>query len=273
MAPFDLLKTKEGVKSKNTHTHKPANKKPYKVCKLSTFPALAGSFPLSLLPAELQHKVWSEALQKPACHTFKVHRSKDEDPPGPWELHLHPIPKKYDTSTYRRWKSLLYTKASDGTKLKNISFQTGFRHGMVDFRRIPVKIKGQYHPTTAIDAGTDLVILEFERGLTAPMLGWFQHSDPDVMNLTAIRNRMQHFNRVAIHYKPSHPYARGSGGPGGPFSCYCPSGLGLCGAWYRACVYELACFLDCFRNLEEFYLVVEMKNKPERDWADRYQSK
>lgn len=268
MAPPGLFNIKKAVQVEDNHAQKPASKVNDKVNKHLQKPAEAKGFPFSRLFPEIQHMVWAEAMQKPACHTFKVHKSRGYQATG-WEIHLHPIPKRYDPSAYRLWKSLLHSTSEDDKKLKNISFQTGFRRAMVNFQPIEVKISGQYQLAAAIDVGTDLVILEFERGPTSPTIGWFLHSDK-AMNLNTIRNRMKHFKRVAIHYKPAHQLASKRSGP---FACYCPPTYNLGCGRYKACYYELGCFLDCFENLEEFYLVVEMKGKADNDWAKQYRSK
>lgn len=265
MAPPGLLKTDKEARSKDNHGHKPASKKPNKVEKHSQYPAQKKGFPFSRLSAEIQHMIWSEAIQKPACHTFKIHKSRG---PGPWVTNLHAIPERYDPSAYRRWKSLLYSTPGGNTKLKNMSFQTGFRRAMVNLRRVNVKISGQEQPAAAIDSATDLVILEFERGDQSPLIGWFTHRSP-IMDINTIRDRMKHFKRVAIHYKSTHQGCY----LGGPFLCYCSPGFNLGCERYKACYYELGCFLDCFKNLEEFHMVVETKGKGEKEWAEQYRSK
>lgn len=229
---------------------------------------------LSRFPAEIQQKVWVEAMQKPACHTFKVLQSKDDDGSGRWTVHLRSLPERSDPSAYRRWKSLLHCKAKDNTlhkdkiELKNIGFQTGFRLAMVNFQRILLKTLQGYQLAAAIDVETDLVILEFERGKTAPQFTWFEHSTTH-MGLNIVRHRMRHFKRVAIHYKAGHA----SADKHGPFQCYCPPPIPLNCHKYKICCSELACFLDCFENLEEFYFVVEIKGKKNRKWAAAYKSK
>ncbi|KAL1866851.1 hypothetical protein Daus18300_006554 [Diaporthe australafricana] len=151
------------------------------------------------------------------------------------------------------------------SKLANGTFQAGFRRAMVQFQTICVKNPGFYQKAAAIDVATDLVIIEHERGETAPASGWFEHSTPR-MHLHSIRQRMSHFRRVAVHYKKSHTYASERG----PFQCYCPAAAQLQCYQYKACPVEQACFLDCFENLEEFYYVVEVSGKREMPWYAAY---
>lgn len=266
MAPPGLFNTKEVQSKNNNHGQKPASKKPDQVDEDSQDPAQDEGFPFPQLSAELQHMIWGEAMQKPACHTFKVHKSRQ---PGPWVLNLHAIPQRYDTSAYRGWKSLLYTTQGDNEKLKNISFQTGFRRAMIKFQRIEVRVSGHDQTAAAIDVATDLVILEFERGARIPVIGWFMHWQPLKMNINTIRHDMRHFKRVAIHYKSNHQGCT----LGGPFRCYCGPGLNRGCARFKVCYYELGCFLDCFPNLEEFYFVVETKGKEQKDWAKQYRER
>lgn len=238
--------------------------------------------------------IWSEAMQKPACHTFKILRPKPlpYGPSVPWTIDLVALPKLYDPSAYRQWKSILYngrdlekesikktkddgslkTKAEMSyeaySKLANGSFQAGFRSAMVDFQRIFVKSFGFYQNAAAIDVATDLVIIEPERGVKTPASPWFEHSTPRML-IHTIRRRMRHFKRVAVHYRKSHNDASERG----PFECYCPAGAQSQCYQYKACPVEQACFLDCFENLEEFYYVVEVSRKREMPWYAAYRGK
>ncbi|POS74555.1 hypothetical protein DHEL01_v207047 [Diaporthe helianthi] len=66
----------------------------------------------SKFPGEIQQMIWSEAMQKPGCHTFKlVHRVTDvvsEPEDNTWTLDLAVMPSNIDPSLYRWWKSLLW---------------------------------------------------------------------------------------------------------------------------------------------------------------------
>ncbi|KUI65892.1 hypothetical protein VM1G_02374 [Cytospora mali] len=279
MAPPGLFKATKGLPSKNTHSKKTPKKSLadiHEVQEPSKTPSQPKEFLFSKFPPEIQYKIWAEALEKPACHTFKIHRSRS---PGSWDIHVHAIPQRYDTSAYRRWQSLLHggpnnnkfgkdAKIKDNDKLKNLSFQIGFRHAMVDFQRILLKISGDYQWAAAINAGTDLVIIEFERGQTAPTFSWFEHSTRN-MDLAIIRHRMRNFKRVAIHYKSKHAPANKHG----PFQCYCAPPMPLGCHKYKACCFELACFLDCFKNLKEFYFVVQAGDETEKAWAASYKKR
>lgn len=73
-----------------------------------------GGIQFSRFPAEIQHMIWSEAMQKPACHTFKFARPRRRpfDPvfPDKYKLELWVLPSHQDPSAYRRWKSMLWNR-------------------------------------------------------------------------------------------------------------------------------------------------------------------
>lgn len=165
-------------------------------------------------------------------------------------------------------KSITKKSQEAFSKLANVSFQAGFRNSMVQFQRIFLMAPKMYRFGAALDVATDLVIIELERGEGAASSAWFEHSTSR-MQIDAIRHRMRHFKRVAVHYKKSHSDARDRG----PFQCYCPAGSQLQCYNYKACPMEQACFLDCFPNLKEFYYVVEAKNNNEKDWFVAYKGK
>lgn len=240
----------------------------------------------SRFPAEIQHMIWIEAIQKPACHTFKFLKRTFSSMDQTWDMFLSTHQSNLDNSAYRQWKSILYNgkyeekvslyfdpwkvnvSASDAfSKLANASFQTGFRRAMIDFQ--PLRIlnpgPGGFRNAAAIDAATDLTILEFERGVNAPALHWFEHSTGR-LRINILRDHVKHLKRVAVHYKRSHKNSESRG----PFQCYCPSGAPLDCGLYKACPMEQACFLDCFPDLKEFYYVVEVTKKNELTWKAEY---
>lgn len=240
----------------------------------------------SKFPAEIQHMIWIEAIQKPACHTFKFVKRTISSMDGTWDMVLSTQQSNLDNSAYRRWKSILYngrytkvvchnfdpwminaSASSAFTKLANASFQAGFQRAMIDFQ--PVRIltpgAGGFREAAAIDSATDLTILEFERGVNAPALHWFEHSTGR-LQIDTVRDHVKHLKRVAVHYKKSHKHS----GSRGPFQCYCPSGAPLDCVEYKACPMEQACFLDCFPDLKEFYYVVEVTKKNELTWKAKY---
>lgn len=264
MAPPGLFK-------KRTELEKPAKEENNEVEKDTQYPGPKKHLLFARFPAEVQQQVWAEAVEKPACHSFKVVKSDYSSSTGKWEIHLQALWPRNDPSAYRWWKSLLRCKrkTDDDEKLKNISFQAGFRHAMVEFQPICLKTKRNgYQLAAAINVATDLVIIDFDRGATAQSFTWFEHSTTG-MDLNTIRHRMRHFKRVAVHYK-----GRKAGKPG-PFQCHCTSQQQVGCHNYKACCSELACFLDCFPELEEFYFVVE-EPKGEgkaRKWLDEYKSR
>lgn len=256
----------------------------------------------SKFPTEIQQMIWSEALQKPACHTFKLAKVKQplSVTNGGYKLDLQPLAIHHDHSAYLFWKSLLYVrqykvsedenpeleeadrekleieKANLGnldefiaqrsqeafSKLANQSFQAGFRRSMIQLQKVNLKTKAGKPRGAAMDAATDLVIFEFERGETAPPNAWFERA-----GIERVRAKLKPFKRVAVHYKKSHALANCRG----PFQCWCPAGPARLNCkQYKACPMEQACFLDCFTELEAFYYVVEVTNQKQLAWLDEY---
>lgn len=71
-----------------------------------------GRIEFSRFPAEIQHMIWSEAMQKPACHTFKFARPRKPTyyprSENDHTFDLWVLPSNYDPSAYRQWKSMLW---------------------------------------------------------------------------------------------------------------------------------------------------------------------
>lgn len=229
----------------------------------SQLPVPATSFHLNQLPTELQHMIWSEVLKRPSCHHFKLRKGDDGSNPNHWVIHLSEKRPMYDPSTYRHWKEL--------HKLKNVSFGTAFRRCTTQIQPITLRSSKPplYRATAAIDVPTDLIILDFDRGSTSTPFTWFEHATLGpfgTMNIRTVRSRLQHFRKVAIHWNDKQAPAA----HGGPFQCYCAPGPAAFCSQLKACPLELACFLDCFQNLEEFYLVVDVRLKKQRVFAADY---
>lgn len=273
--------------------------KPKKRMKFSMF---------SKLPAEIQQMIWSEAIQKPACHTFKYKRSTNPM----LDMDLCLMPAHLDPSAFRRWREMLWSEYRElqwpvritdpellpwdaldkhsiemlvtkyqkqpgvqnsqipGSKFASIGFQTAFQRSMVDLKRVnlltPCDVS--YQKLAAIDSATDLSIFEFERGVHAPALCWFEH-DNGGLDINLMRRGLKAFKRVAVHYKKSHKNASGHG----PFQCCCPVATQPDCYQYKACPNEQACFLDCFPNLEQFYYVVDVSRKKEVAWKAQYKGR
>ncbi|KAI3399136.1 hypothetical protein diail_7715 [Diaporthe ilicicola] len=221
------------------------------------------------------YRRWKPMLWNRSYQVAKIMKSKkgftyeepklDRDDLKKWRTEVRNLVGSKETDPDEPPKTNAKKSEEAFSKLANSSFQTGFRSAMVQFQPIVLKSPSFYEKAAAIDVATDLVIIELERGETAPASAWFDHSTRR-MQINTIRHRMRHFRRVAVHYKKSHTGA----GERGPFQCYCPAGPA--GAqWecheYKACPLEQACFLDCFPNLEEFYYVAEVSHKQEMAWC------
>lgn len=285
----------QGSASPNTAKNRVKKSKPKPKKKRMKFPMF------SKLPAEIQQMIWGEAIQKPACHTFLYKRSRNPL----FDMDLCPMPAHRDPSAFRWWREMLWSDwrkfefppmprgnlltktvavknneepvgqtSHKSSSLANISFQTAFRRSMVDLQNFDVltHYKPAYANVAAIDSATDLSIFEFERGVHAPALCWFEHDNRnlniDGLDIEFIRRGMGAFKRVAVHYKKSHTNASGHG----PFQCCCPIATQPDCYQYKACPNEQACFLDCFPNLEQFYYVVDVSRKKEIAWKAEYKS-
>lgn len=107
MAPPAIAKIEAGLKAQKKGDALASPKSPNKVTKPVKKPKLEF---FSRFPTEIQQMIWSEALQKPACHTFKLVKLKDPATADRYELDLLPLPINIDHSAYRFWKSLLYVR-------------------------------------------------------------------------------------------------------------------------------------------------------------------
>lgn len=152
------------------------------------------------------------------------------------------------------------------SKLANASFQAGFRRSMLQLVKITASEEDDNPAGVVIDAGTDLVILDFNRGENALPNSWFEHTGLGDLAIHDIRMQTRDLKRVAVHYKKTHANANKRG----PFQCWCANPATLECNRFKACPLEQACFLDCFANLEEFYYVVEIQGKKAAAWFHEY---
>lgn len=226
-------------------------------------------FPIGRLPTELQLMIWDYVLKAPACHTFKLQKRWLRPPPAIdvlWDVVLKPHQKNADNSAWRRWEEL--------HSLGDTIFKMAFRQFTSTILPIELQVaRNQIRPAAAINAATDLVIFEFQRGLGDHQFNWFEHSNlnndlPPKIELQAIRARFSHIRKVAICYKAIHPNCFQPS----PLWCTCPNSLLLSCKDFNYCPHETACFLDSFPNLEEFYVIVEQRRKAEREFASPYRS-
>lgn len=199
------------------------------------------------LPTEILQMICGELISTPACHTFKVKMGNHPKEGTKWAVHLW-AKEGSDTSAYLRWKQLL--------RINNMGFQMAFRRFVKHVQPVELRLLGQdklCRATAAIDETQDLVILEMDRGKSLP---WFEHNTSHNYSMDGqlIQERMRHFRRVAIHYK----FGQQDRASEGAFLCLC-HGANQPHDDYKACPLTLACFLDLFQNLEQFYFVVDAK--------------
>lgn len=175
---------------------------------------------------------------------------------GSWDLVIKPQRKNSDHSTYHLWKRL--------HSLKNISFETAFRYYTNNIRPIELELgSGIVRPAAAMDAATDLIIFDFHRGIGEVAFDWHEHGD--LLDILSVRDKFRGIKKVAIHYKDTHPSCEELC----PFMCLCPTGVLGCRKLSH-CPFEVACFLDIFPDLEEFYVVVEQRLAAEKRFAAAY---
>lgn len=233
-------------------------------------PTPAPSLPFTCFPAEIQQGIWIEAIKGPSCHHFNLRKAGGASPQDRWVVHVHEKPKNNDASAYRHWKSLFQVR--DRAFLAAFHYHNSKSNIQPITLRRTIKKRPTYMTSAAIDVSEDLVILYLDHGPKKPAtFTWFEHMDPhrrNTMDIRYIQMRLEPFRKVAIHYKDGFPNACRKG----PFSCYCPDTALNCGQ-YKACPRELACFLDCFKNLEAFYFVVELKTKAQQTFAAHIKSK
>lgn len=227
----------------------------------------SGSLAITKFPAELQLIIWIEHIKTPACHTFKVSKTKtktETEDGVSWSLDVEALKFQHDRSAYRQWANMI---KMGGAAAKAFGL---CKRIMGDFRVISVKKTIIEEGTAAMDAANDLVIFKFQRQGTERdkiTFHWFEHMGPNQsMDLDKIRKGMKAYKKIALHYNHKQPGAADDG----PFQCYCD---GQPCSNYKACPHALACFLDCFPNLEEFYFIVEPSGFRNRRWVQKYRSK
>lgn len=234
------------------------------------------------MPAEIQQMIWGYVIPTPACHTFKLIQDKEDgDLESKWSIALWPYsPARKDTSAYLVWKDFL--------GIKNSGLHAAFKHTLKPLKPIRLRVKpppGKYNrmlkprkKIAAIDKEQDLVIIDFERSVQKYYIfTWFEHvGHPDGLDTEKARTVLSPFHKVAILWGNTHclcgPMAGNERVLPAPFYCYCHIGQPNPHHFYKACPIELSCFLDLFRNLEQFYIVVVPKGKVQERWLEAYRS-
>lgn len=242
----------------------------------SATPNVQVSDPLQLplnmgdMPAEVQQLIWGYVIMTPACHTFKIIKFQ---PRQEWLIDLLPgATGKLDMSAYRQWKIC--------HSLKNIGCQTVFQRFTKTIQPITLKKNGKarHRQVAAIDEEQDLVILDFDRAESrCSAFSWWEHVGPiGSLQAKLVRKRLRHFRKVAIIWKDSHascvPPAEAVDAVwmGIPFYCYCHITVSRLHQHYKADPNELACFLDLFPELEQFFIVVEATRAPQKSFVREF---
>jgi hypothetical protein len=106
MAPPAIAKIAAGLKAQKKGDAPEPPKCPDHVTKDVQKPKMEY---FSKFPVEIQQMIWSEAMQKPACHTFRfVHKNRAHFWDYKYMYGLSLIPSNHDPSAYRYWKSLVW---------------------------------------------------------------------------------------------------------------------------------------------------------------------
>lgn len=226
------------------------------------------SHPLSFesMPNEIQDMIWGEANDSQAAHTFKIIKTDAQrfgdlythQPGVRWALEFVQLPwtrsRPTDPSAYRFWNSCLKVKT------KNPTFQSHFHRT----RLAKLKIIHSVHTASmkgrtrvAFVPQTDLIIIDFDRTGKHRKWHFWQHGRSSAnVDRALIHGHLRDMRKVAIHYKSSHENSQHISNP---LQCLCSPGRNrdFCRP-YKICAAETACFMDCFPDLEEFYLIIDL---------------
>lgn len=226
---------------------------------------VAPVYPIRTLPPEIQLMIWSFTFPQPACHTFKLQKQVELNPHTnairSWDVIVKPPQWNHDNSMWRHWKKL--------HSLRNYCFEEVIRAHTTDLLPVDLVLSsGETLSAAAMDVATDLVIFEFDRtkGSKEVEFCWFEHVD--LMRLMEIRSKFSNIKKVAIHYKHAHVNCMRPC----PFACGCPYPRVLGCDQLSCCPHEVACFLDCFPDLEQFYIITEQRLAAEKLFATKYRS-
>lgn len=263
-------KQKKKHHRKNKHTPSDIIKKhseSHKVKKPKS-PVAASEFFLQKLPIELQEMVWDEAIERPACHHFRL-RNADVDNYRKWTIHISALPPSQDASIYRDWKPLYSSKLH--TRLLQQVCHRNLGHLQPITLRQPRPRNPVYRTTAAISPRNDLVVLHFDRFQGDPEdmeFFWHEHNPGryNALKRVEVFGRLKHFRKVAIHYSHRHNNALQEPGP---FYCRCPRTNTNCSN-FKACPLGLASFLDFFKRLEEFYFILDPTIKGGKRFVTEY---
>jgi hypothetical protein len=215
----------------------------------------------ALLPTEIQHKIFTEAICKPNIH-FVIAKRNDNPATGKWHLKLFPVPKGKDTSGYRLLEPLasVSEEASKAVHLATAKVavrpeaEGGDGSDQVQWAvdTVPFKLLNN-----RFDGGEDLVCFQFQR--TAGKVFDYFHPDHQIVNPSAFdpdaqAEQFKTFQKVAIVSQGHDPHCTSDRSV---FRC-----VGHNHHWnWTICPEQLCAFLDCFPNLRELYIIMKQHNE------------
>lgn len=229
------------------------------------------SFPLLMLPFELQTMVFTEAMNeatsKPGIQWFNARIVWTHPAKRTWSISFTPLPRSRDDSTYRYSSDLASicdaaTEAARCIGRGGQRFPVGARKYPMELKRdlLCLKTPGLY----AFPAGTDTP--------NTPHTGiyWHPSSQPRwrTLDYDAVQGAMRGFEKVCLAYRDS------SGDASAPFLCNSFD-------YHREdhmtrrqsdlCHRELAGFIGCCPDIKEFFLVLGVRMAPGRRPGRRLQ--
>jgi hypothetical protein len=212
------------------------------------------------LPAELQQKIFVDAVNEPSLHVIKAHR-KEEEGQQKWCLSFNPVAKSQDNSGYRLVNDIRVVSLAAKEAIR-VFEQIVERDG--DLFRLPFKALNVH-----IDAANDLVLIDIPG---RKRFGTF-HPDYQFLNPTFstfddadLAGTFPTVQKVALNWRDRdiacHAFSVN-------FRCTeDPTLLGSSHATHfnwKLCPEEVCGLLNCFPKLREFYLIY----RPSHSWDEK----
>jgi hypothetical protein len=220
----------------------------------STFPKFMS------LPAEIQQKIFLDAVNEPSIHVVKAHR-KEQEGQQKWSLSFTPVVKSQDKSGYRLVKDIRAVNQAAQEAIR-VFEQVVEREG--DLFRLPFKALRAH-----VDAANDLVLIDIPG---RKKFGTF-HPDYQFLNPTFstfddvhVAATFPTVQKVAINWRDrddaSHMFNVNFRCTEDPTLQGSSHATHFC---WRMCPEEVCGLLNCFPKLREFYLIYE----PSRYWQEK----
>ena len=220
------------------------------------------------MPAELQGMVAIEALRRPGVNWVRVARDTDS---GRWLARLQPLPANRDDSSFRLFGRLTRDVGSGVIRRAILAASKDNQTDVkLQVRQTDRQKKGIRF---SMDMDTELVFLDFGRGQGGPEahFRWYEASDPSRANIQRLGNVFSPFKKAAVEYRNSWTSCVGWKAST-PFQCWCADPHRTYHKKFKLCPQEVFNMLECFQNLEDFYVVVTKpaqngRKKPEGYWG------